>query len=348
MGIDTAWRVFEPHLHAHGFDPQESEIERLAASEKNAHVHYHAALVGLPDDHAYHLGRRQDAHQPYFDPINRSSSFAASAQQAEQGRRSLEEMNSWQVERLTSAKLSLSDFARESALTTIDFVKTDTDGGDYEVLLSATEAVTNADILGFMVETPYNAAPTDHAHALHTVDLFLRRQGFLLYTMSVNRYSRAALPAPFASRVLAQTTFGQVMWGDTIYLRDGGSPDYAKVWDRELSPAKLLKLACLYEIFRVPDSAVELLLLHRESLRDLVDVDHSLDLLTPPLNGKHLSYADYIAAFEQDPFAFYPSNLSLAKRAIQRGDRDAIVRAAGRAGARVLEAVKLWRRKRSA
>ena len=118
MGIDPAWRVFEPDLRAHGFDPQEDEIKRLAALEENAHVHYHATLVGLPDEHEYNVARRQEAHQPYFDPINRSSSFAAMSRQTEQGQRSLEEMNSWQFERLATAKQSLSDFVSESALAT--------------------------------------------------------------------------------------------------------------------------------------------------------------------------------------------------------------------------------------
>lgn len=307
MGIDPLWRVFEPHLVAHGLDPQEDEVARLAQEEANPSVHYHASLVGLPEEHAFLHRPETDTRRAYFEPIDRSSGFAAAAQQARSGRRSLEEMNSWRVERLATRKVGLTEFIREQHLGSVDFVKTDTDGGDYEVLLSGAEAIGDANVLGFMVETPLNAPPTDTAHAFHNIDLFLRRAGFLLFTMSVNRYSRAALPAPFVFRVLAQTTFGQVMWGDLVYLRDAGSPHYEEVWGSTLDPAKLLKIACLYALFGTPDVAVETLLRHRSRLQTAIDVDRGLDLLTPPLpGGRTVSYREYLAAFEADPYAFYP------------------------------------------
>src|SRR5438477_13083365 len=62
MGIDPLWRLFEPHLHGYGLDPQLSEIERLKREERNPDVHYHAALVGLPEDDDYHR-RREDDNQ---------------------------------------------------------------------------------------------------------------------------------------------------------------------------------------------------------------------------------------------------------------------------------------------
>jgi hypothetical protein len=75
----------------------------------------------------------------------------------------------------------------------------------------------------------------------------------------------------------------------------------------DLTPVKLLKLACLYELFSVPDCAAEILVTHRDRLSPLVDVDRLLDLLTPPLDGRPVSYREYLDAFEQDPARFYPS-----------------------------------------
>jgi hypothetical protein len=120
----------------------------------------------------------------------------------------------------------------------------------------------------------------------------------------VNRYSRAALPARFTYAILAQTVTGQPLWGDLVYLRDGVHPDHVRFG--ELSATKLLKLACLYELFLVPDCAAEILVTHREQLAPLVDVDRMLDLLTPTLDGRVVSYREYVAAFEQDPTRFYP------------------------------------------
>ena len=70
----------------------------------------------------------------------------------------------------------------------------------------------------------------------------------------------------------------------------------------ELAPRKLLKLACLYELFRLPDCAAELLLAFRAQLEGLLDVDHALDLLTPAIGGQPSSYAGYVAAFENSSY----------------------------------------------
>jgi hypothetical protein len=123
-------------------------------------------------------------------------------------------------------------------------------------------------------------------------------------------------------RVMAQTSYGQVMWGDLVYLRDGGSPNYVDFWGRELSATKLLKLACLYELFELPDCAVELLLRHEPNLSDLIDVRRALDLLTPPLDGREVSYDEYIATFQRDPYAFYPADRTVIATAARVADAD--------------------------
>jgi hypothetical protein len=311
LGIDPLWRLFEPTLNAYGVDPQISEIERLSREERNPDVHYHTALVGLPDDDPYHDRRAADAQRwsSYFHPLARSSGFLASDRAKEAGERSLTELNTWSLEDLTTEKVPLSQFIREQGLRNVDFVKTDTDGSDLEVLLSVMDVVEETGILGFMVETSYNAQPSDTESSIANIDRLLRDQGFLLYAFSTLRYSRASLPAPFVYHAPMQTTFGQVAFGDTIYLRDAGSVDYRKIWGSELSETKLLKLACLYELFRVPDCAAELLLRHEQTLSPVIDVGRALDLLTPRLRGRRLSYAEYIATFDRDPSAFYPRQI---------------------------------------
>ena len=151
----------------------------------------------------------------------------------------LAELNTWTTEGLTTDKLTLSDFVRQQGLRNVDFVKTDTDGSDLEVSRPPRGVVKETGILGFMVETSYNAQPSDTESSIANIDRLLREQGFPLYTLSVLRYSRAALPAPFLHPTPMQTTFGQAMFGDTVYLRDAGSSDYAEVWGDELNPTKL-------------------------------------------------------------------------------------------------------------
>jgi FkbM family methyltransferase len=305
LGIDPAWRLFGRHLHVHAFDAQVAEVERLRAEEENENVRYDSALIGLPDDHPIARRRRELAVEAtYFEPNNRTSAAAAAERAADAGSATFYETNDWLNLDLATQKFGLAEILRSQGVEGIDFVKTDTDGADLEVLLSFEDMIRSSGVLGFMVETPFTGPADPAVHTFHNVDRLLKHHGFLLCALSVNRYSRAALPAQFKYPILAQTVTGQAMWGDLVYLREGSHPDYAQYGD--LSATKLLKLASLYELFLAPDCAAEILVTHRERLASLVDVDNLLDTLTPPLDGERLSYREYLAAFEDDPTRFYP------------------------------------------
>jgi FkbM family methyltransferase len=305
LGIDPAWREFGGDLRALGIDPQLAEIERLRQAEKHPGISYHTAFVGLADDHPVRLRRRERlVEESYFQPFGRTSASYAIDRALTTGGASFEETNAWTGERLAAQTVGLADLLQGEGVTEVDFVKTDTDGGDLDVLLSFESMIESAQPLGFMVETYYTGSADESASTYHNVDRLLKRFGFSVYAMSVNRYSRAVLPAQFTYSILAQTVRGQPQWGDLVYLRDAAHPDYGRFG--ELRPTKLLKLACLYELFDVPDCAAELLLFHRDALSPLVDVDRLLDLLTPPLRGRPVTYREYVAAFEADPTLFYP------------------------------------------
>ena len=305
LGIDEVWRLFEPYLRVYAFDPQTEEIRRLAASERNKHVHYHAGFVGLPADHPFHRQQAAESgRDAYFNPWSRLSTAQAMESSTAAGPTDLEETNDWNRRDLDTRRIELSTFLEENGVLSVDFVKTDTDGGDLEVLRSLEPAIERARILGLMVETAYTGSDAESTHTFHNVDRLLRRHGFQLATLSVNRYSRAALPAPFVHSILAQTNWGQSMWGDVVYIRDGVQSEDDGFG--ALNPTKLVKLACIAELFRMPDIAAEILVERRTALGQLVDIDRLLDLLTPPLGGERVRYTEYITAFESDPTRFYP------------------------------------------
>ena len=305
LGIDDAWRLFEPSLVVHGFDPQVDEIERLRAKERNPEVAYHAMSVGLPDEHPFVVRRLQEQdRESQFNPWPRLSTAQAVDRVTSAGPTELDETNDWSRRKLAAREVSLSEFVREEGIDSIDIVKTDTDGRDLEVLHSLAEDLARLCVLGVVVEVPYIGSEAETSNTFHNVDRLLRKHGFHLWTLTVNRYSRAALPAPFAQPALAETTWGQAIWGDIVYLRDAVGPVQTRFG--ELSPTKLLKLACLCELFRTPDAAAEILVERRETLAPLVDVDRLLDALTPRLGRTQVGYSDYVVAFEADPTSFYP------------------------------------------
>jgi len=234
----------------------------------------------------------------------RTSTAQALERYATKGATDLEETNDWRLRELDRHRIELPSFLEEQGVLSVDFVKTDTDGDDLEVLLSLEPAIDRAQVLGLMVETTFTSSAAEGTHTFHNMDRLLRRHGYQLATLSVNRYSRAALPAPFVYSILAQTTWGQAMWGDAIYIRDGVQAQDDPFGD--LSPTKLVKLACIAELFEMPDIAAEILVKRSAIVGRLVDIDKLLDLLTPPLDGQRVRYRDYIAAFESDPTLFYP------------------------------------------
>lgn len=307
LGLDPAWRLFGESLHAYGFDAQIEEIERLQRAEQNPNVRYYALLVGSAEP---------PPQDPYFDPFARSSAVEAKRITAGD-ERGTARPNDWPGQRLAQEQSGLSEFLRAAGVERVDFVKIDTDGSDLQVIRSFEDSIRSSQTLGFLVEVPFTGSADDGVHTFHNVDRTLKRYGFLLCDLTVHRNSRAVLPAPFQYRLFGSTAWGQPTWADAVYLRDAGHPDYLRFG--ELPPSKLLKLACLYELFRLPDCAVEILLSHREQLTSLVDVERLLDLLTPSLDGQRVDYRDYVAVFEQDPTRFYPdSNIGQDVRALLR------------------------------
>jgi hypothetical protein len=207
---------------------------------------------------------------------------------------------------LAKEMIELDEFFLRTHPTDVDFIKIDTDGSDYQVLLGARELLAKCPVLGVAVECQFHGPVHEAANTYTNIDCLLRKLGFTLFDIEVYRYSRAALPKPFVYRIPAQTTSGQVLWADALYLRDLGERGYEAKWSAPLSERKILKLACLMEIFGMEDCTAEVLVQYRDRLTTLVNVDACLDLITPELKGERLSYVRYLEQFEKNVDLFYP------------------------------------------
>jgi hypothetical protein len=310
LGLDRAWRRFAPHLRACGVDPQVREIERLTSEELDPNVRFLAAFVGLPDDHPWKRRQRADAarDRPYYYPFGRSSAMAIAQRQPPpaEAETPLEATQHWQAQRLASETLALDALVERQGIRAADFLKVDTDGHDLEVLVSARQLLRTGGVLGVLIETPFQGSPTHTSNSMHNIDRELRRLGFSLFGLTINRYTRAALPGTFLYNAPYQTVTGQPIWGDFLYFRDAAAADYASIWETVLPPTKVLKLVSLFELFNLPDCAAELVVAHRDTLAALADPDELLNLLTPALGGTPRSYTEYLAVFEQDYTKLYP------------------------------------------
>lgn len=313
-GIAPFWRIFEPSLVALGIDPVVAECQRLNAQEINSKVRYQSAFVGLPDDHPF--VEKRAGNEPWGgNPWNRLSAQSAadilkSKMKAED---KLAILNDWQGTELASpnTKIAVDELLREERLAQVDFIKVDVDGYDVDVLLSAETCTQKSPVLGYTLEVNFYGSTSDTDHTFHNTDKLMRQWGFDLFGLSIRRYSAAALPAPFEWDGPAQTLFGRPYQGDAVYLRDpmAAGTRGAPVCPA-LSPEKIVKLACLFECFGLPDHAAELISANAASLVTLCTPHELLDILATEVDPSVSSYEAYIEKFRCDPTAFYRSRRS--------------------------------------
>ena len=155
---------------------------------------------------------------------------------------------------------SLSSIAPDLDLSSIDFLNLAVKEQNGRLLLGSREQLNWQRLLGVAVEVSCSGDRFEGAAELSGTDLFLRAQGYSLFDLNPQRYTRAALPGKFRRNVPQQTIRGQASWADALYLRDFADPRFPALWP-ECAPngEQLLKAAALFELFDLHDCAVELL-----------------------------------------------------------------------------------------
>ena len=292
-GIESYWRSLGDAFRAYCVDVDEMEILRLREMETHPYIKYYCKPIGLPREHPMVISR--SGRGPLSNnPWSRLST-------------------AWGAEIISPASvagtagtsnlplpISISDFAMKEGVDDIDFIKIDIDGDDYCALLSCDDLIARHDILGFHLEVNFFGSIDETDNTFHNTDRFMRSRGYQLFDLSTRRYSRRDLPSPFVIRGLSPTRWGAVVQGDALYVKDKA----VEVDATATAPNKILKLAAVFEIFGLADCAAEILNLHRNRLSSIVDIDNLLNLLTPLLNGKKVSYQEYLSEFSKDVSAF--------------------------------------------
>jgi len=307
-GIAATWRHFEPHLKAYGFEPLVRECERLNAEERNADVRYYDYFVGYQK--YGELFPATLAGGWSNQPFERTSAARALRMQA---------MPAAQINNrgdpdvvYTQRRTSLDAFFAALPGVSVDFIKVDTDGQDYEVLCGSRQLLDAHPVLGLLVETQFHGISHAHSNLFANIDRLAREHGFSLFDLRTNRYTRGVLPGHFRHSFPAETCEGQLLAADALYLRDVPAPGYEAKWNLRLSPAKLLKLACLFELFGLPDCAAELFLLKKDELG--IDVRPLLDALARELHPQAATLEEVNRRFASSLEPFYPQSLNARLR----------------------------------
>lgn len=299
-GIDPVWEnTFKEQLVAYGFDPLVNEVERLNHLTTNKNIHYVDAFI-TPSKGAGDITRDPVADQPY------PRSSATYAQELKKFDYVKERFNSGQEMRLSQNYLSIDDFCKNQQIDSVDFIKVDTDGHDFQALQTTPQTLKK--VLGVFVEAQFHGLPRDDNNNFCNIDRFLRENGFYLFDIEAYKYSRRNLPRAFLYDIYAQTTTGQTVWGEALYLRDFvfESPHVKN----NITTDSILKLACLYELFDLQDCALELL--EKYNVLEKKDLDFIKDGFANQLTNGRLSYEAYMKLFRNNPDSFFSHQYPLS------------------------------------
>jgi hypothetical protein len=313
-GIDPVWRSFGIRLRALAIDPNIAEIERLKSAETNSGIRYLAAFARLPEDHPFALRK---AARGYWgrNPWERLSVVKSIAIMKSGAKLSNSEMlgaNLWSEMQLSDEAIVIPDYLREGGIQSVDFLKVDVDGADFEILNSFDLALDTLGILGLGIEVNFFGSTCDTDHTFHNVDRFMKEHGFELFGLTINRYSTVSLPSRYLWHLPSRSEFGRPLQGDALYIRDLGSSEYDPLTAR-LPVAKLVNLICIFAAFNLPDCAAEVAVRFRSRLSPSCDVDRVLDLLAAQAQGPidlPLTYREYIRRFESNDAMFFPPSPS--------------------------------------
>lgn len=294
-GFDTVWDAFGESVRAWGFDPLITEIERLQAEAKPGQI-FEAALVGCPSFRLRHPDEKWMAPEARIThSYERSSAVWAQGVMKHDG---IKQGNNHGAEiRLTDRLISIDQYCADNDIGTVDVLKIDTDGGDYEVLHGADRMLRQGGILAVQVEAQFQGAVLPEANLFSNIDLFLRDRGFTLFDLDLWRYSKASLPRSFRDNIPAQTVRGQLLWGDALYLRDLGDPDYETKWPSiTISPMAVLKLAALFDLFNLQDCAVELLEKYKALVETIPNVQAGdlIETMLPPIDDRRVTHREFM------------------------------------------------------
>jgi hypothetical protein len=314
-GIDPIWRSFGPRLRALAIDPNVAEIERLTGLETHPGIRYLAGFALLPKNHPF-ASKKSDRSHWGRSPWERLSVVRSLEIIKSQQKLSASEMlgaNLWSDMRLSDDKFVIPEYLQNNGIPSVDFMKIDVDGADFEILNSFDVVLDSLGILGLCIEINYFGSTCETDHTFHNVDRFMKKNGFELFGLTINRYSTAALPSRYLWHLPARSEFGRPLQGDAVYIRDLASHDYDNFTDK-LPVTKLVKLICIFAAFNLPDCAAEVVQRFRDRLSDLCDLERLLDLLAAQAQAPTetpLSYREYMRRFEaHDPMFFTQTPLS--------------------------------------
>ena len=253
------WDRLGSQINYFGVDPLESQIKKLK-KENRVNSKY---VSGFVKSEGGSLSA-DEGTQRFF---NRSSAFYDMNNGFDLIKKNF---NSGQEVVYSEAKYSAEELVLESGFKEVDLLKIDVDGDDYPIFLDFSKTDVSNSILCLDIECQFHGNSGQFGNTFANILTKASELDLHLFNIDPYKYSRNALPAPYVHSFPAQTISGQVLWADSVFMRDSMETK---------DTTKLIKLAAIYDIYGLPDCAFELLQDNESILRSAVPVAAILNRL---------------------------------------------------------------------
>ncbi len=184
-------------------------------------------------------------------------------------------------------------FVKDYNIPDVDFIKIDAEGADYDIVKGALAQLKKS-ILGFSCEIHFQPWCVG-AQGFSELEQLVRPLGFRLYDINLVRFANKAFPS--VDSVLPGgcgiADYGQIIFRQAVFFRDAAAEIEDKKLISEWNETRVLKAASLFEVFQLPDCAIEVL---NAALKYgiLSDVSGYRDLITSGFLGKTTTYEKHL------------------------------------------------------
>ncbi|MEG4285600.1 FkbM family methyltransferase [Microcoleus sp. A006_D1] len=236
------WEIFAPNLTIYGFD-----ADAEACNEANADLE--ARQVNWTEKHIpLALSNTEGKATLYVTKYPGCSSLYPPSEEYIKrfsGNSELIELKST----VDLSTTTLENFCKTEDIKEIDFLHLDVQGAELKVLQGA-DGILNNSVLGLVTEVEFTELYAGQP-LFSDVDIYLRNRGLTLFDFGhMQRDMRREIP------VISNSHPGALIWSDAFYFRDLMRSNV----DPSLkTPEKLLKLACLADVMKFHDYALEIL-----------------------------------------------------------------------------------------
>ncbi len=179
-GIDRQWRRLRRGVRAIGIDPDVEEIARLKNKERHPGFTYLNAFAGIGADHPLAIereGKPELERNPWARLSTSRYMELAYPHQKEVREKEKRCANLWEGAQLADSSVIVPEYLESCGITSLDFLKIDVDGKDYEILQSFDQALSGLGVLGVGVEVRFWGSDARSDGTFHNVDAFPQSAG---------------------------------------------------------------------------------------------------------------------------------------------------------------------------